>query len=396
MITLERKIYPVGQGLFCSEILKDGEEIIHAIVYDCGSECRKILGSQIAELKETLHGHAIDAIFVSHFHADHINGLESLMDDIKIKMVFLPKLDPYQIVRSYYESRDDYNISIDSLIEKVIFSRTEKSNNNEGKTRYIEVPPFVDMPNLGDYFDALGMQDDDIIRYLHYVKNKKSDYKRFIYSDFSIQFPIRKHCIEGRNERVPLLEYIPFNIVDEKSLRFNYSFLYKYKKYIDYPDCIVGLLREKESRRTIIDLYRSIFKDLNESSMPVLSHLIQEDSSDACLYTGDYSHKIDKDCHLLKSYYGDEWSSIKTIQVPHHGSRLDNPIDLYLGGTYHCVVSYGLNNRYGHPDIVTIQNIKFLEKNNILYKITEQSRPFIDDVKIYLIPQVNIYGTAKE
>lgn len=383
MITLERKIYPVGQGLFCSEILKEDKEVVHAVVYDCGSENRAKLHSNIEELKDELGGSPIDAVFISHFHRDHINGLEELMDIIAVKRVFLPQLDPYQFVRGGCVNSGHLDeVSFLSLAKKVIYSE-ENNSNNEEQTQYIEVPPFINASNsfLSFFLDFLGenMDDNGIAQQLHYIKNNLIDYKMQVEADCSLQLLRHEHSAKSR------INYIPFNIVDNNCLLFNYLFIKKFKEFsMNHRESLFYLLRDNQKRQEIIELYKVFFKNINESSMPVLSYMTSNDSNDAsCLYTGDYSHNTDKDCLLLKLFYCEEWPSISIIQVPHHGSRLDNPTNLYQSVSRNeCVVSYGSQNKYGHPHIETIENIKHTGRN-ILYEITEKTDAYESLVKIY-------------
>ena len=85
-----RKFYPVGQGAFYSEQHKtaDGKEF--TFVYDCGSG-KNISNEMKVKIATTFpKNHIIDALFISHFDADHINGIESLKNNYKIERVFIP------------------------------------------------------------------------------------------------------------------------------------------------------------------------------------------------------------------------------------------------------------------------------------------------------------------
>lgn len=46
-----------------------------------------------------------------------------------------------------------------------------------------------------------------------------------------------------------------------------------------------------------------------------------------------------------------------TLQVPHHGSGIDNPRDLHNVQGRHCVITYGPNKKLSHPHKDTLMNI---------------------------------------
>ena len=85
-----RIIHPVGQGGFYTETLSNGNQEA-TFVYDCGGfdkEKKKMtdyldsfLHSENAIKNPGDSGKKkIEAVFISHFHADHINGLQYLLD----------------------------------------------------------------------------------------------------------------------------------------------------------------------------------------------------------------------------------------------------------------------------------------------------------------------------
>lgn len=79
-----RNIHPVGQGAFYSETLhRHGLNDDKYVVYDCGV---LPMSSRLEEeIKNFLpKGSVIDVLFISHFHADHVNGLKLLAERYKI------------------------------------------------------------------------------------------------------------------------------------------------------------------------------------------------------------------------------------------------------------------------------------------------------------------------
>lgn len=94
-----RQQWPVGHGFFHTANLQFDNHY-YRYVYDCGSgkslEGSNLIKEQIARYVEMafLNGDdLIDMLVVSHFHADHINGIAELLRCVKVKKLVLPHLD---------------------------------------------------------------------------------------------------------------------------------------------------------------------------------------------------------------------------------------------------------------------------------------------------------------
>ena len=88
---LTRIIHPVGQGGFYSETFRNGSDEIN-IVYDCGGNSKSSIESYIENYYPSKLNRKIDAVFISHLHDDHINGLDYLLKKCNVKYLFLPQL----------------------------------------------------------------------------------------------------------------------------------------------------------------------------------------------------------------------------------------------------------------------------------------------------------------
>lgn len=99
VIQNRRKQYAVGQGFFHAGKLLDDKELKLRYVVDCGAMTKYAsqLNSQIdAYLKEVGAKNSLDLLFISHAHADHLNGVERLLDKVKglvVKTIVLPLLN---------------------------------------------------------------------------------------------------------------------------------------------------------------------------------------------------------------------------------------------------------------------------------------------------------------
>lgn len=97
MAHIVRTQHPVGQGCFFSEI-HEWDGIQSHLVYDCGSGKRGATHEVVREVLRfaaaaAASDRARSALVVSHFHADHVNGLgELLRRGVKFGSVYLPHL----------------------------------------------------------------------------------------------------------------------------------------------------------------------------------------------------------------------------------------------------------------------------------------------------------------
>lgn len=83
---LVRTALPVGQGAFyCERFTDDTTKVVHNIVYDCGAcdNSKNETHELSSEIKGLLKkGDTIDILFISHFDADHVNGIEQLATSV--------------------------------------------------------------------------------------------------------------------------------------------------------------------------------------------------------------------------------------------------------------------------------------------------------------------------
>ena len=144
-INFRRTFYPVGQGAFYIEEFELYDGSTFTIVYDCGSTTLKIREIEKEIERVFPKGHQIDFLFISHFHADHINGINKLRKHCRIKEVIMPLInDKTEIIilqaLNYLETNDTiYNDLIEN--PEKFFS---ESNNGEWRTTITRIAPIDD------------------------------------------------------------------------------------------------------------------------------------------------------------------------------------------------------------------------------------------------------------
>lgn len=97
-MVLHRTFHPVGQGAFYTEVFSGEDGSRFVMVYDCGTktganDMDETLDVQIDHFKQSLGPNPqIDLLFLSHFHYDHISGLDRLLPGVKLGYTIIPML----------------------------------------------------------------------------------------------------------------------------------------------------------------------------------------------------------------------------------------------------------------------------------------------------------------
>ena len=358
---LTRTIHPVGQGAFYTEVFSDSEDKTFTMVYDCGTETAtadlKIpLEQQIDGFKKGIK--QIDLLFISHFHKDHISGLDRLLDGIRVCKTIIPML-PEEVVtlarvQNLLHYRQD-GLAADRIITELYLSK--------------ETPG----------------------RFGHVIVIEPFDY-----SDYSASVPFKGNGAKSRNV-VSIAgydkywEYIPFNSVACKDQRA-IDFCKDLKSIPEAFDANGDLNTTKiirGCRTKVRALFQSIMKssDDNLYTLAVESRPVKDAFPDShantlrrsrCLYTGDLDLNV-KDKGVLLGRFKNliDYAGIGTVQVPHHGSNYNWRNDFLQGRSRSFFVSTGSTNTYHHPDYWVMRNIK--AKKNRLYVVSEESKSLHED-----------------
>lgn len=337
---LIRNIHNIGQGAFYTEkFYNDKNNNIANIVYDCG--CEIIIPTRAKELikksfklkkKDT-----IDILFISHFDADHVNGILTLKESVnKISYVIIPELsEEEKIILSTISLVRKEDKFIQSLITdpesffnpnhdentKIIYiSKADKNNNNERVTEL----------------------ERESVRELESLSNRekipsgsKIKYKNINWLYIPINCPTAEETIRDFNK---LLNANGLTIESLKNIKKGMTSKFK-------------------------ECYKKIFKNINTYSLVLYSgpyNINRYHRYSSCLYTGDIdlnTRNIIKELNVIPKNRID---NIGLIQVPHHGSLESyNPDILYKisNNCYMFFLSYGINNKYGHPSSLILEDM---------------------------------------
>lgn len=354
---LVRTFHPIGHGAFYTERFYDEtEQSVANYVFDCG--CyeaaksgmsdrdyeKRIRNAIDAEFKK---GDKIDALFISHFHQDHINGVEYLMSHCTISKIYVPAITPEIVIESFlynYISTGNPLCRANKLLwrivkglfsEMVVFIKGKQPiGSRQINWEYILFNPEIESnkqqiiqafraePSFSKVFNGDNVDIDELTKALYKVNIKKC---KKIYND---AYGKRHNCYS-----MTVLSGICYEDEDGK---------------VANAACLPSCLRHMEWQ---CKGYSNRLCTLN------------------CLYTGDYEAKnhLDK----LRTAYKPRLKFIGLIQVPHHGSEHNHNDGLYEPPRL-CIISVSDNDKYHHPDKKTIDAIQ--AQQSIPIMVTEDPK----------------------
>ncbi|HBZ64766.1 MAG TPA: hypothetical protein DEO89_09335 [Lachnospiraceae bacterium] len=359
-----RSFLPIGQGAFYCECFHFNGKT-HNIVYDCGSKTNiQILNEQIKTTFEK--DERIDALFLSHLHEDHINGIPFLLEHCCVNKIIFPIIDNESkrlleinfLITKATKFTLEFLVSPTKAIENVL-------NNNDNRPELIGIYP----PNQEDLMDINNNPQNIINSGENIVDKIVYDHNWANYFEWM---------------------YIPFNFKQTEQI-----VLLKDNLKSEFDSEITGAELEKKwkngnknDQKKIINAYRNIPGDFNTNSMTLFSGTAHNyfrqyllnckcnycncnnfDKKAGCLYTGDYKASGRNNWKELQKAYSKYWDKIGCIQIPHHGSKY-NFNDKFLDYNCFFVISAGYSNKYKHPHSEVIK--KFLLRDIKPNLVTEQ------------------------
>lgn len=346
MINLTRTFHPIGQGAFYTEVFKSETDRPFVTVYDCGSETAETsmdvsLNDQIDHFKSSLGSNPqIDLLFISHFHADHINGINRLLSGIRVKKTIIPMLEWPTILLTrvrnylrYYRSNPDIIEPADQIMRELYLS--ERIN----KDRYGEV--MIVSPNTDDDRGYEDQANGAIVR----------NGRRLLSGNKIIENSF--------------WEYIPFNSIsfnDPRSRALQDGLMrlggVKDPAKLDLNTLLSNKLDdvEKEYQRAMGKGKHNQYSLVVESK-PVDGVIPEpEPRLSDCVYFGDFEYKQN---NTLWDRFNKaiNYEGVGTVQVPHHGAKSNWRTEMGIGDFRHYIVSSGSTNGYHHPSFWVIYEI---------------------------------------
>ena len=397
--TLTRIFHPIGHGAFYTENLHSNTNSFNDfnIIYDCGSLSPgpDFLKKYLKNNYFTMYPHKnIDALFISHFDNDHVNGLTYLLDNTTIKYIFLPQLTDDYIIQTFVYNLISTGI-IDNIANRLICNDLLPSNEHDNpqiiKISHEESPDDIEI-NLDDNTSIpeiinTGTKLTKIIGSL-----------KWLYIPYNLP-------INNNHYKINFKDYFKQELKISNELTIDNLFT-------EFKEIIQNSYKGKEANflTKCREIYKNYFKILgkpqkhNFYSMPLFSgfettsknniyptiftipityfdnpnykYAFQYDYTlGNMIYMGDfysnYNDPIgDTNTDKLIDFFEkkDLWDTIHNIQVPHHCSKYNFNKKLYKNKIW-GIVSVSKKKRFGLPDIGTLAEIQ--SQNCIPLLVTE-------------------------
>lgn len=331
-VQVQRIFYPVGHGAFYVETFHDCKGKFFTFVYDCGSSNKNLIKKCIEDAVNKGDFIKINALFISHFDEDHVNGLEYLqtyMDsNTKVFIPFYYK-NLLLLCPTRMQKLIDCILRLLNLIGiKPIFVKSNNNVTDERKSYNIQ----------GDNWE------------------KDGDGTSFIYSGCRL--------LLKKASPAPIWLYVPFNLHDENKLfqQFDNEVKRRFPHIcLDKPDTwtptditnLKGVYNDKSivsfsiNENSLITLSKCLFEvqyyngKWGKPTMPISG---KTHSDGSCLYTGDSilkkkalkSTKYTKLYDNLKNEITKHNKIVDLFQIPHHGSSYNYNKQTILDTFFKC------------------------------------------------------------
>lgn len=395
MIKANFKFHPIGQGCFYSGVIQLPKTEFN-FVYDCGTDSKMVfLSREINNYKTRLNGKPLDLLLISHFDADHVNGVSQLLTGTRCTKVVIPYYSPIERLLLATQSKnvtEDYlfflqnpvNYFIERGVEQIILvggpedeQGFEEPINPEklvpsGDVNLEEIDgqitldaDFVTQEQAANFFSDL-KNNDVVITNIEKVKILKKPYKLSI-KFWEFVFYIKKHddsiLIQKitddinellKKENIVITELFDTDYITE--LRKIYALYFKgdfnNTSLVTYHGATIIPRRPFY----IFDDTRLLFS-FNDCNKLQLGTLL----------TGDIDVTTKRATKKIIDYYKNYLERICFFQVPHHGAKANwnfnvpNKLDSFC----YYIINHGLGRKH-HPSLDVVDYIKTNCKKGVI------------------------------
>lgn len=381
---IERTFFAVGHGGFYVERIED-----KVIVFDCGSTNKAIINKAIQRAFGDSNVN-IDAIFISHFHMDHINGLAELLKSHTVHKIFVPYFSKIERLWMLYSIDNKRDLFEQKFILDPIKALQEISCKT---TKIIYVKPNSQIINN---YDLMNLDDNviegsciKVLSFWKYIpvyrneidqKTKEESEEKLVNKKIS---SIKKNAtdeklkeVSWQKEMIPILKrYLTsddYNFENDKVVQCINAGEKKWFKNLlrgilpkayDVNMYSMVLYSAPINNCVYSNIGFNVYNELDYSQTCIpkfrqtLIHRL------GCLYFGDYNLLDQKGYDFVKNIYSKYISQLGIIQVPHHGSKKSFNEEI-ISRWQVCIIPAAEKDRNKHPDPETIKAI--LDKQGII------------------------------
>ena len=391
---LVRTALPVGQGAFyCERFTDDTTKVVHNIVYDCGAcdNSKNETHELSSEIKGLLKkGDTIDILFISHFDADHVNGIEQLATRYNINKIVLP-----EITKNLW-----YIYALGAYCSQFTVMANFANFLNSHSKQLVEVGPASEEDSFELERDEIDITDYNSNKILpsgtkirtgkktnpffwcyipmNYTK-PQTELDALKANLFNIKLPNGQNLTEEEIKDASIVGKLANEIKDAFTKS---KFTTNSTSMVVYSGPSIAKVNFDHS-----SLYARI--RFHKIWNPLCYYYPYWSDSTACLYTGD-AVLNSKRCNSISGYIRRIKDNIGILQIPHHGSKsnfsvdnFENAFKLELDDIF-CFASYGINNRYRHPSSKVVTDLMLHGAER--YGVTEEK-----DSQFYEHVRISIY-----
>lgn len=377
----------VGQGLFYSaKLYCDKNNRTFNFVYDCGTLRKKdenrletaINGCNFNDGDENI----IHALFISHFHMDHISGVTKLLRQYQICNIFIPYFSPEELLLLCIENDVDINSDLFELYRNPVAYFSETSNANI----------FIIDPNLDDTHQFDNMQESNMgetgeLNFRGNIHSRRSYNGNTVYNcnslfiqPYHFEWILKIYQDQDKHQQKNI----------QNQIRALYADLYGESLEVDFVKALQDKLFVEKAKK----LYDKVQGRINQSSLvlyhaPTENHVAKiwcnnckchyclqyyNNFTCATLLVGDINlNKLREKGNSLKDFIDNTPTKVGFFQIPHHGSEHNTSINLMQKVFPHpmeMVCCYGRRNRFHHPDAYMLDRLMQDNCGNI-HHVTE-------------------------
>lgn len=345
---MQRVFMPVGQGAFYIEKFNDG----FTVVYDCGSYKNTSIVEE--NIKNSILDTKIDLLVISHYHEDHINGLEYIFKNFDVKRMLMPYLNLTEKMESFIDA--DIKNSSNHFYKDFCINPNKALFDNYGQATEITFV-FPEQSKQANEIDIQNLKDE-----INSGDKITCNVTNYTWSYIPFNFQNTKRTKQFRK----LIEKLNLDTVD----KFIEYYEKNKSKFIEFYGKVRG-----DKNTNSLTLYSGVYSDIKTTTYSIRKSLSFIQNISGCLYLGDYNAKGKQKIKEFEKKYESYYKEISTIQIPHHGSRHNYNPKLNFKPNIVSVISAGINNEFKHPHSETLKEIAL--QNGIVILVTEE-----DETKI--------------
>lgn len=367
--------WAVGQGFFRTGHV-NAADITVDYAYDCGSFDRSARNREIATFAAS-RTRPLDVVYLSHFHADHVNGVPELFRRVGVERFVIPFVPPVErliIFAAYAAEPGEPGPAVPA-----------------GWYEELIIDPAATLGALGNEVEVIvATQDGTELPQGPFEGSQDDDYAAVWAPPATATGPSASVDIVRGPRRQPLWLWAPYVLSATRSRQAAFIGALAGELGRDAASVEQGLQDAAQVRRlvtvekvSLVKAYRMASPDLNLTSLCLYSGLTPGsvprshhwrsrkggvdrpeiaawDLQPGWLGTGDAPLGNAANVDDLRAHYLSVLDGVGVFALPHHGSRHDFHKDLLaMFGPRQptCVVGVGVGNTYGHPHASVVQAV---------------------------------------